>query len=105
MKSIKEAFNHSFEQVGYDKEPEFTIHGIGYQSKWGKDSMSYFLKDLESVEDHLCCQITEMEDGDEEKVDEIKELKGEVRDLEKENERLIGKVDELESELEELRNE
>ena len=81
MKSVKEAFSANFEQVGYDKEPEFTIHGIGYQGKWGKDTMSMFLNDLQAVED-------ELRDGQTESIvgwkDEIASLKDRIEDLEEE---------------------
>ena len=81
MKSVKEAFSANFEQVPYDKEPEFTIHGIGYQGKWGNDTMATFIKDLESVED-------ELRDGQTESIvgwkDEIASLKDRIEDLEEE---------------------
>jgi cell division protein FtsB len=81
MKKITEAFNHSFEQVAHNQEPEFTIHGIGYRGKWGKDTMSIFLNDLQSVED-------ELKDTQTESIvslkDEIASLKGQVEDLEEE---------------------
>ena len=81
MNNIKQAFNHSFEQVGYDTEPEFKIHGIGYQGKWGKDTMSFFLSDLQSVEDELRDDQTESIVSWK---DEISSLKGQVEDLEEE---------------------
>lgn len=81
MNSIKQAFNHSFEQVSFGKEPEFTIHGIGYQGKWGGHTMATFIKDLESVEE-------ELKDDENETIttlkDEIASLKGEIEDLKKE---------------------
>jgi hypothetical protein len=81
MTTVKQAFNHSFEQVAHNYEPEFTIHGIGYRGKWGKDTMSIFLNDLQSVEDGL-------KDTQTESIlnwkDEIASLKGQVEDLEEE---------------------
>jgi hypothetical protein len=81
MDTIKKAFSYSFEQVAHNYEPEFTIHGIGYRGKWGKDTMSIFLNDLQSVED-------ELKDTQTESIvslkDEIASLKDRIEDLEEE---------------------
>ena len=81
MNSIKQAFSANFEQVPYDKEPEFKIHGIGYQGKWGKDTISMFLNDLQAVEDELRDDQTESIVSWK---DEIASLKDRIEDLEEE---------------------
>lgn len=72
MKNIKEAFNYSFEQVSFGKEPEFTIHGIGYEGKWGRDTMATFIKDLESNADLRTRKEQETE---------IRRLREQIREL------------------------
>jgi len=95
MNSIKEAFNHSFEQVGYDSEPEFTIHGIGYQGKWGKDTMAMFIKDLESVED-----------GYKDQVNEAKSVaKDKFRDLENAADEIESAASSIKDSIKDLKNE
>ena len=105
MKSIKEAFNYSFEQVSFGKEPEFTIHGIGYEGKWGRDTMATFIKDLESNADLQ----THKQQEDEiyrlrQKVGELDSqnlgLQTAISNLTKANENLSIDVAELKEELE-----
>lgn len=103
MNSIKQAFNHSFEQVSTsDHEPEFAIHGIGYRGKWGRDTMSIFLKDLEELASGLTDTQTESVSSLESKIESlnstIDDLNDEISTLESENNTLEGRIGELEEE-------
>lgn len=106
MKNIKEAFNYSFEQVSFGKEPEFTIHGIGYEGKWGRDTMATFIKDLESNADLRTHKEQETEIRNlRQRIGELDSqntgLQVAISNLTKTNENLNKQIEDLKKELDE----